>query len=284
MKPIYIGNVHEVYNISERQLVIVSTDRMSVHGKTIPMPIKDKGIILTEISNFWFNLTKDIIPNHLLETRNDHMPCFFHDKRFYRRTVLVKKLKIIPYEFIVRGYMYGRLWDNYSEGKDLCGVHLSNPNYQLASKLDSPIITPTIKLDHARDKNTNLSEVSAKLGSNVTDYLCNVSLSLYKRCSEIAKKKGIIIADTKFEFGIDEQNEILLADEIFTPDSSRFWDAATYQVGQSPKSFDKQLIRDWLSNNKKGNEFQYDKIPREIIERTEEIYASCHKRLLTDGQ
>lgn len=282
MKPFYTGNVHEVYDVSKNELVIVSTDRMSVHGQIIPYPIKNKGVILTEISNFWFNLTKDIIPNHLLETQNNCMPSFFQTTEFSRRAVLVKKLKILPYEFIVRGYMYGRLWKEYNKGNDLCGIHLSNSHYQLASKLDYPIITPTIKLDHARDKNINLSEVSSKIGQDITDYLCHVSLLLYNRCSEIAEKKGIIIADTKFEFGIDAQNQIILADEIFTPDSSRFWDIATYQVGQTPKSFDKQLIRDWLSHNKIENKYQYDKIPHEIIKKTESLYADYYKRLLID--
>lgn len=159
MKPSYVGNVHEVYNISEDKLVIVSTDRMSVHGKVIPWLIKNKGVILTEISNFWFDRTSDIIPNHIIKTDINDMPSFFHDDYFRNRTVMVEKLKIIPYEFIVRGYMFGRLWKTYQKNQNLCGINLVEQKFCLAQKLKSPILTPTIKMDHNRDVDVEMDLV-----------------------------------------------------------------------------------------------------------------------------
>lgn len=280
MKPCYIGNVHEVYQLSDNKLVIVSTDRMSVHGKIIPWLIRDKGVIQTKISNFWFNMTTDIIPNHIISTNIDDMPSFFHNDYFRHRTVMVKKLKIIPYEFIVRGYMFGRLWKSYQRKEAFCRFQLIDKNYHLAEKLDQPIVTPTIKLDHNRDVDVDMSLVEKKLGKGITEYIYKISILLYERCCQFAASRGIIIADTKLEFGVNDQNELILADEIFTPDSSRFWDSDDYQIGVTPRSYDKQLLRDWLSNHKVQNQYQYEQIPYELIDKTEKIYADCYKKLL----
>lgn len=282
MKPKYIGNVREVYDISDNQLVIVSTDRLSVHGKTLPWELENKGIMLTEISNFWFSYTKDIVKNHLVETNTANMPAFFQTEYYSCRSVLVEKLRIIPYEFIVRGYMYGRLWKEYSKSKEIkSNQYHFNGELQFAEKLIHPILTPTIKLDHNRDIDVEIDTVRKDLGNDVFEYIREVCLTLYERCSEFAYKKGLIIADTKFEFGINQNNDIILADEMFTPDSSRYWEISDYSIGTPPKSFDKQLIRDWLANHQENNQYQHAKVPYDIIVKTQERYAELHKRLLS---
>ena len=271
MRPSYVGNVHEVYDISEGNSIIVSTDRLSVHGKVIPWEIENKGIILTQISNFWFSYTEDIIQNHIIETNVSKMPDFFRSKKFERRTVMVQKLKIIPYEFIVHGYMYGRIWKEYKKTQN---------KMKIAEKLDFPLLTVTRKLDHNRDVDVDLEEVKRDLGEKKFYSISDACIKLYDRCNKFALGKGLIIADTKFEFGLTINDKIVLADEIFTPDSSRFWDLENYTVGKIPKSFDKQLIRDWLSNHKENNQYQFDKIPYQLVLETQNRYSECYDRLL----
>lgn len=278
MRPIYSGKVREIYDISDGQLVIVTTDRVSAFDCILPVPIKDKGIILNELSNFWFGMTGDIVQNHILEKSTDSMPPFFHDEYFRDRTVMVKKLKMLPFELVVRGYIFGSMWEAYKNGREFCGIRLSG-GYEQAQQLAEPVITPALKHDKGHDEYVDISVVRSQLGTDMTKQIVDICMALYDRCSRYALSKGLIIADAKFEFGIDGQGQLVLADEIFTPDSSRFWDMADYGVGSSPRSYDKQLLRDWLLDNKENGELQLDKIPQSVISQTQMIYRECLHRI-----
>lgn len=279
MRPIYSGKVREIYDISKERLVIVTTDRVSAFDRILSVPIKDKGIVLNTLSNFWFGMTGDIVQNHILEKSTDSMPPFFHDEYFRDRTVMVKKLKMLPFEFVVRGYIFGSMWEAYKNGREFCGIRFSE-NYEQAQQLAEPVITPALKHDKGHDEYVGISVVRSQLGEDMTKQIADICRALYDRCSRYALSKGLIIADAKFEFGIDSQGQLVLADEIFTPDSSRFWDMADYRVGSSPRSYDKQLLRDWLSDNKENGELQFDKIPQSIISQTQMIYRECLRRIV----
>ncbi|MDE5866865.1 MAG: phosphoribosylaminoimidazolesuccinocarboxamide synthase, partial [Lachnospiraceae bacterium] len=259
MKPIYSGKVREIYDISDKHLVIVTTDRISAFDHILPVMINSKGIVLNRLSNFWFDKTRDIVSNHIIDDKVENMPSFFHDEFFRERTVMVEKLNMLPFEFVVRGYMYGSMWKAYNSGEQFCGNILLG-NYKLAQKLEQPILTPALKHDIGHDEYVSMEKVESRIGTELTKQITGICFRLYEECSEYAFSKGLIIADAKFEFGRNVKGELVLADEIFTPDSSRYWDAANYKVGVSPNSFDKQFLRDWLLNNKVNGEFQFDKV------------------------
>lgn len=280
MKPIYSGKVREIYDISDKHLVIVTTDRISAFDHILPVPIKGKGIVLNKLSNFWFDKTRNIITNHIVDDRVENMPSFFQNESFRERTVMVKKLNMLPFEFVVRGYMYGSMWKAYNNGEQFCGIVLPK-NYELAGKLEQPILTPALKHDIGHDEYVSMEEVASGIGTEITKQITEICFRLYEECSEYARSKGLIIADAKFEFGRDEQGELVLADEIFTPDSSRYWDVDSYKVGVSPNSFDKQFLRDWLLNNKVNGEFQFDKVPEKVLIQTERLYKECLNKLLS---
>ena len=279
MKPIYSGKVREIYDISDKHLVIVTTDRISAFDHILPVPVKGKGIVLNKLSNFWFDKTRNIIANHIVDDRVENMPSFFQNEYFKERTVMVKKLNMLPYEFVVRGYMYGSMWKAYSNGEQFCGAMLPK-DYKLAQKLEQPILTPALKHDIGHDEYVSMEEVASGIGTETTKQITEICFRLYEACSEYALSKGLIIADAKFEFGRNEQGELVLADEIFTPDSSRYWDVDSYKVGTSPNSFDKQFLRDWLLNNKINGEFQFDKVPEKVLIQTEKLYKECLNMLL----
>ena len=279
MKPIYSGKVREIYDISDKHLVIVTTDRISAFDHILPVQVNGKGIVLNKLSNFWFDKTKDMIANHIVDDRVENMPSFFQNEYYRERTVMVKKLSMLPYEFVVRGYMYGSMWKAYNSGEDFCGTMLPK-NYKQAEKLEQPILTPALKHDIGHDEYVSMDEIASGIGTETTKQIEEICFRLYEVCSEYALSKGLIIADAKFEFGWDEQGELVLADEIFTPDSSRYWDACSYKVGVSPNSFDKQFLRDWLLNNKINGEFQFDRVPEKILAQTEKLYKECLNKLL----
>ncbi len=278
MQSNFSGKVRELYNVSDDSMIIVTTDRISAFDVIIPRMVKNKGVVLNQISNYFFDKTKDIIPNHLISTKQEDFPEQFQAEEYKDRTILVKKLKMLPYEIIVRGYMFGTMWNAYKANEPFCGYTFEG-EYQQAQKLAAPIVTPSTKAEEGHDIYVDMKVVAADLGQELTDKVEKTALMLYKVCTEDAASKGIIIADTKFEFGLDENGELVLADEIFTPDSSRFWDAAEYKIGTSPRSYDKQFIRDWLLNNKKDGEFQFDAIPQDVIDDTSKIYAECLAKL-----
>jgi phosphoribosylaminoimidazole-succinocarboxamide synthase len=274
MKKLISGKVREVYEISDDKLVIVTTDRISAFDVILSKPVVNKGKVLNAVSLFWFDYTKDIVPNHIISGDLRDMPEYFQKDEFRGRAILVKKLKILPFEFIVRGYMFGNMWTAYSKGEEFCGLRIEG-GYQLAEKLNSPLFTPSTKAHTGHDEYITVQYVSDAIGAELVKKIEKVCFELYKSCYNYAYNKDIIIADTKFEFGLDENNNLFLADEIFTPDSSRFWSLSGYQAGISPKSYDKQFVRDWLLNNKINGEMQFDNVPDEILSGTSDIYAEC---------
>jgi phosphoribosylaminoimidazole-succinocarboxamide synthase len=278
MEPKYKGKVRDIYDISDENMVIVTTDRLSAYDVILPVLINGKGVVLNKLSNFWFKRTESLVKNHIVTDDTGKMPEYFRQASFKDRTVMVKKLKMLPFEFVVRGYIFGNMWKAYTEKKPFCGYMIEG-DYKMAEKLLEPILTPSTKVENGHDEYVGIDYVKNALGNELADKITDISLRLYKECSMYALTKGIIIADTKFEFGLDEKGELVLADEIFTPDSSRFWNLAEYAVGSSPKSYDKQLIRDWLTDNKEGGEYRFDKVPAEVIRKTEEIYRECLKKL-----
>ena len=291
MKKLISGKVRDVYEISDckykykdkDKLVIVTTDRISAFDVILSKPVKDKGKVLNTISLFWFEYTKDFISNHILSNNLEDMPEYFQNNKnnkdeFEGRTVWVKKLKILPFEFIIRGYMFGNMWNAYSQKMDFCGEEIDG-EYKLAEKLNNPLFTPSTKAHVGHDEYVSFENVANIIGAELANKIKDISLKLYNLCYNYAYSKGIIIADTKFEFGLDESGELVLADEIFTPDSSRFWSLSDYQTGISPKSYDKQFVRDWLLNNKINGEMQFDNVPDDVLEKTSDIYQECLRRL-----
>jgi phosphoribosylaminoimidazole-succinocarboxamide synthase len=287
IKKLISGKVREVYDISDEissevadnKLVIVTTDRISAFDVILSKPVLNKGKVLNAVSLFWFDYTKNIVPNHIISSDLKDMPEFFQKDEFEGRTILVKKLKILPFEFIVRGYVFGNMWEAYSKGKEFCGQKIEG-DYKLAEKLKTPLFTPSTKAHVGHDEYISVQYVADSIGADLAKKIEKICFDLYNTCYDYAYKKNIIIADTKFEFGLDENNNVFLADEVFTPDSSRFWSLSEYQQGVSPKSYDKQFVRDWLLNNKKDGEMQFDNVPDDILSKTSEIYAECLRRLV----
>ena len=280
MKKILSGKVRDVYEVNDKELVIVTTDRISAFDVILNSTIKNKGIALNQLSLYWFDYTSDIIPNHIISSKLSDMPAYFSEnaKEYEKRTVLVKKLKMQPYEFIVRGYMFGSLWKEYKSSGGYCGQKMQG-QYELAQKLDNPIITPSAKNAEGHDENISIDRLREEIGSATADELCRISLTLYEKCYQYALDKGIIIADTKFEFGYDENGRLTLGDEIFTPDSSRFWAAEDYQIGVSPKSYDKQFVRDWLIKNKLNGVTPAHELPEDITMKTAALYKDCYCKI-----
>ena len=279
MKKIISGKVREVFEISDSELVIVTTDRISAFDVVLPKPVLNKGKVLNALSLFWFDRTQDIVPNHIFSSDLLDMPTYFHKEEYEERAILVRRLSIIPFECVVRGYVFGNMWEAYKSNQPFCGVNIQG-DYRMAEKLNTPIFTPSTKAHVGHDEYISYDYMANAVGAELTARIRDISLELYDTCYRYAYDKGIIIADTKFEFGMDNEENLYLADEIFTPDSSRFWNLADYRVGVSPRSYDKQLVRDWLLNNKLEGEMQFDAVPDEVLLKTSDIYAQCRRRLL----
>ena len=281
--PIKEGKVREIYDVGDR-LILVATDRISAFDHILKNEITDKGKILTKMSRFWFDLSKDIVANHMISTDVNDMPGFFRNERFEDRSMLVRKLRMLPIECIVRGYITGSGWESYKETGLVCGIRLPE-GLRESEKLPEPIYTPSTKAEIGEhDENISFArsvEILEKEypghGEEYASKIRDCTIAVYKKCSEFAEKKGIIIADTKFEFGLDEGGEIVLADEMLTPDSSRFWPASGYVVGQSEPSYDKQFVRDWL----KANPDSGYELPQEVIDRTIEKYREAYDKLVS---
>ena len=270
------GKVRDVYAVGDDHLLIVTTDRLSAFDVILPDPIPGKGVVLTAVSNFWFNRTGSIIPNHLSDlSLSAVLPDDRERAEVEGRAVVVKKLKALPVEAIVRGYLIGSGWKDYQNSGQVCGIPLPE-GLQLADKLPEPIFTPSTKADMGdHDENIDFAKTCALLGEKLAEQVRDVSLEIYSRCAEYALERGIIIADTKFEFGLDESGNLVLIDEILTPDSSRFWPASSYTPGVSPASFDKQFVRDYLEM------LDWDKtppgpvLPDEVSEKTAAKYREA---------
>ena len=283
MKKIISGKVREVYDLEDGRMVIVTTDRISAFDVILPTMITDKGKVLNALSNFWFDLTKDICKNHMISSDLKDMPAEFQKPEFEGRTILVKKLTMIPYEVIVRGYMFGSMYEAYKKGEPFLG-HKFDKEYQQAEKLDEPIVTPSTKAAEGHDINVTLDYMKEDLdkkypGKDLGTKIEQVALAIFKKCADHAAKNGIIIADTKFEFGLDENGDLVLGDEVLTPDSSRFWNAAEYKVGTSPASYDKQFIRDWLKDNGLAGDANIKSIPEDVVAKTSALYHECQTKI-----
>ena len=278
MKKIISGKVREVYDLEDGRMVIVTTDRISAFDVILPTMITDKGKVLNALSNFWFKYTGDIVKNHMISSDLKDMPAEFQKPEFEGRTILVKKLKMIPYEVIVRGYMFGSMYEAYKKGEPFLG-HSFTKEYKQAEKLEEPIVTPSTKAAEGHDINVTLDYMKKDLGEELGKKIEQAALSIYKKCYEHAYKNGIIIADTKFEFGLDEDGNLVLADEVLTPDSSRFWNLSTYKEGTSPASYDKQFVRDWLKDNNLAGDASIKSIPEDVVAKTSALYQECQKKI-----
>ncbi|HIQ39572.1 MAG TPA: phosphoribosylaminoimidazolesuccinocarboxamide synthase [Sulfurivirga caldicuralii] len=275
------GKVRDIYAIDEKHMLIVTTDRISAFDVILPTPIPGKGRILTELAEFWFNRTRQIVPNHLAQTLDitPHLT-LAERKQISRRAMVVRKLKPLPIEAIVRGYLIGSGWKAYQENGTVCGIELP-AGLRLADKLPEPIFTPSTKAevgDH--DINISYAEMQQRIGAELAEQVRQISLQLYTQAADYARKRGLIIADTKFEFGLDEAGQLYLIDEILTPDSSRFWSAKDWQPGTNPKSFDKQYIRDYLESIDWDKTLPGPELPDDVVKKTIEKYTEAKDRLI----
>lgn len=280
MKKIISGKVREVYDLEDGRMVIVTTDRISAFDVILPTMITDKGKVLNALANFWFDYTKAIVNNHMISSDLKDMPAEFQTSEYEGRTILVKKLKMIPYEIIVRGYMFGSMYEAYKKDGNFLG-HTFDKDYQQAEKLKEPIVTPSTKASEGHDINVTIDYMKKDLGEALATKIEKTAIAIYNKCYEHAYKNGIIIADTKFEFGLDEEGNLVLADEVLTPDSSRFWDLSKYKIGTSPASYDKQFIRDWLKENNLAGDKNIKEIPENVVKTTSEIYKECERKICT---
>jgi phosphoribosylaminoimidazole-succinocarboxamide synthase len=277
---VHRGKVRDVYRIDAERLLVVATDRLSAFDVILPDPIPGKGRILTEISNFWFARTQDIVPNHLLDTPLSDVLTPGEVRQVEGRAIVVRSLKPLPVEAIVRGYIIGSGWKEYQQAGSICGIELPKGLRQ-ADRLPTPIFTPSTKAqvgDH--DENISFRQMAEQIGQELAEKVRDTSIHLYTFAAHHARERGIIIADTKFEFGLDNDGKLFLIDEALTPDSSRFWPASTYEPGMSPPSFDKQFVRDYLETLDWNKTAPGPTLPQKIIAKTAEKYSEA-LRLLT---
>ena len=273
------GKVRDIYDIDSQYMLIVATDRLSAFDVIFEQPIASKGKILTEIANFWFDKTKHIVQNHLTEIKLEEVLTAKETGTLSGRAIVVKKLKPLPVEAVVRGYLIGSGWKEYQESQSVCGIALPD-NLRLAEQLKKPIFTPSSKAavgEH--DANISFEEVEGLIGTDLAKKIKEVSLKIYSFASKLAIEKGIIIADTKFEFGLDSNNQLTLMDEVLTPDSSRFWSLSDYTLGISPKSFDKQIIRDYLETLDWNKAPPAPEIPQKIMHQAANKYMDIQSIL-----
>ena len=293
------GKVRDLFEVGDR-LLLVASDRMSAFDVVLPTPIPDKGRVLTGISRFWFDKTADIIPNHLLGTSPDDLPAGYTDDAGRRelrgRMMLCRRANVLPVEVIVRGYVSGSGWKDYKRSGAICGIDLP-AGLRESDRLPEPIFTPSTKAEVGHDENIGFDAMVELVGGPLSEQVRDIALALYRRGSAIAEKAGIILADTKYELGVvpDEEGtrafgeaeprkqvpegELLLIDEVMTPDSSRFWDAATYEPGRAQASFDKQPIRDWLETQPWDKTYPGPELPADIVAGTRARYAAAFERI-----
>ncbi|MDR2431335.1 MAG: phosphoribosylaminoimidazolesuccinocarboxamide synthase [Candidatus Margulisbacteria bacterium] len=275
IKPLKEGKVRALYDLGDK-LLLVATDRISAFDQVFNEGIPYKGQVLTGISRYWFERTADRLPNHLLSAERDDFPPEFQE--LAGRAMLVKKTKVVPVECIVRGYIEGSGWKDYRKTGAICGCRLPE-NLRQGDKLPEPIFTPSTKAEQGHDENISLEKMYDLIGRELGEKIKEKSLAMYRLAAPEALDKGLIIADTKFEFGLDANGSLLLIDEVLTPDSSRFWDVKLYQPGRSQQSFDKQFLRDYLETLKWNKEPPTPALPADIVRKTSEKYLEAHSRL-----
>ena len=276
------GKVRDIYDIDDQYMLIVTSDRLSAFDVILPDPIPGKGRVLTEVSNFWFNRCENIIPNHLTDIHvKDVIKETDELDALEGRAIVVRKLKPLPIEAVIRGYLIGSGWKDYQDTGAVCGINLP-AGLQQAEKLPEAIFTPATKADVGdHDENIDFEETVKLIGQEMAEKVRDISLKIYTQAVEYAHTKNIIIADTKFEFGLDENNELILIDEVLTPNSSRFWPVESYKVGTSPPSFDKQYIRDYLETLDWDKKVPGPKLPEEVINNTAAKYEEAQDKLIS---
>ena len=272
------GKVRDIYAVGDDKMLIVTSDRLSAFDVVLPDPIPDKGRVLNEMANFWFSKLGHVISNQLTGIDPASVVSKEEVPQVAGRSIVVKKLKPLPIEAVVRGYLIGSGWKDYQKTGKVCGIELPK-GLQQAQKLPQPIFTPATKAETGHDENISFEEVVKLIGRPLAEKVRDVSIRLYKEASEYAATRGIIIADTKFEFGLNGKNELILIDEVLTADSSRFWPADSYKVGMSPPSFDKQYVRDYLETLDWDKTPPAPKLPAEVIRKTSEKYREALERL-----
>ncbi|MBB5017077.1 phosphoribosylaminoimidazole-succinocarboxamide synthase [Chitinivorax tropicus] len=279
LKKIYSGKVRDLYEIDDKRMLMIATDRLSAFDVILNEPIPDKGKLLTAISNFWFDQLAGLVPSHFTGDQPEDVVSAADRPQVEGRAVVCKRLKPVPVEAIVRGYLAGSGWKEYQKTGTVCGIELP-AGLQEAARLPAPIFTPSTKAavgDH--DENISFDELTQKIGQDLAERVRDTAIALYKAAAEYAATRGIIIADTKFEFGLDEEGTLTLMDEALTPDSSRFWPAESYQVGINPPSFDKQYVRDWLESTGWNKTPPAPELPEEVAVRTAEKYREALVKL-----
>jgi phosphoribosylaminoimidazole-succinocarboxamide synthase len=281
LKLVRRGKVRDVYAVDENRLLIVATDRISAFDSVSPTPIERKGEVLTALSRFWFAKLGHVVPNHLLTTDIDEMPDVIrgHAAQLRGRSMLVRHTEVFPVECVVRGYLSGSGWKDYQRTGQVCG-HQLRAGFRDSEKLAAPIFTPATKAETGHDENISETQMAAIVGTEVTEFLRDVSLRIYQEASDYALSRGIIIADTKFEFGRDRDGRIILIDEVLTPDSSRFWPVDSYQVGKSQASFDKQYVRDYLERINWDKQPPAPTLPPEVAAATTARYLEAYELLV----
>jgi phosphoribosylaminoimidazole-succinocarboxamide synthase len=278
------GKVRDIYGVGEDHLLIVTTDRLSAFDVVLPTPIPGKGAVLTAVSNFWFARTRDLIPNHLSELGLEQvLPDAAERARVEGRAIVVRKLDPLPVEAIVRGYLAGSGWKDYRRDGTVCGIPLPD-GLREADKLPEPLFTPSTKAElGAHDENISFEKMIDLVGREIAERVRDVSLAIYTRARDHAETRGIIVADTKFEYGLDADGTLVLIDEAVTPDSSRFWPIDCYAPGASPPSFDKQFVRDYLETLDWDKTAPGPELPAEIAAKTAEKYREAQRRLIEDA-
>lgn len=272
------GKVRDVYDVGENLLLVV-TDRISAFDYVLHEPIPNKGICLTQISAFWFDYFKDLVPNHMISANVDEFPDDLkeYESELFGRSMLAKKAQALPVECIVRGYISGSAWKSYQKDGTVCGIKLPN-GMRESDQFEEPLFTPSTKADTGHDENISFEEMEKLIGKKDAKILKDISLKMYKTAADYARRRGIIIADTKFEFG-KIGDTIIVIDEVLTPDSSRFWDANEYEPGQGQSSFDKQYVRDYLSSTGWDKNSSPPHLPREVVEGTEKRYIEAYEKI-----
>lgn len=281
--PVKRGKVRDVYDLDDN-LLIVSTDRISAFDVVLPNGIPNKGLVLNQLSRYWFEKSSDIVPNHLITTDVNKFPeiCRPYREILEGRSMLVRRAKPLPVECIVRGYISGSGWKEYKKSGTVCGIPLQ-PGLMESSKLERPVFTPSTKAEIGEhDENISFEGVQRIIGPELSEKLREISIRVYKRASELALTKGIIIADTKFEFGIDKEGRLILIDEALTPDSSRFWPHDKYEPGRGQESYDKQFVRDYLISINWETLPDVPVLPEEVVRKTSEIYMKAYELFVED--
>ena len=280
---VHRGKVRDIYRIDDGHMLIVTSDRLSAFDVVLPTPIPGKGEVLTQLSDFWFARTRQLIPNHLTARPLDQVIDDADERRLLAsRAIVVRRLRAMPIEAVVRGYLVGSGWKEYGATGAVCGIRLP-AGLKMADRLPAPIFTPSTKAAiGTHDENISFEQAAKLVGADLAERVRAAALAIYQSCADYALSRGIIIADTKFEFGLDDSGELTLIDECLTPDSSRFWPADSYQPGANPPSFDKQYVRDYLESIGWNKQPPAPALPDEVVQRTAEKYREAWRRLVAE--